>query len=245
MSNPVDQLKLASRFLDASLYFREDLAVGSYNNFISRNKNVFRNIISLYETKDRVHYHGPQHLLKMLNALDQIQAEAGNRLTKKEIHTIELAIFYHDVVLLPGSRHNEESSVEWMKSQWDEGSKIMETLEPMILASKHTTNSETDLLTQIFLDLDLWGMGDDFEEFYDTTARIRAEFAHVDDMEFLKNRVRFIDSMINRVPIFYNPMGLNSLYAREPQAVTNLTQERQQFSVIIDTINHLNRYISK
>ncbi len=235
-----DHTMLENRFLQALEYYWPEVAYGP--------KPIFPILDERYAAPGRT-YHDWSHIHTMLDVLDFLNAEAGGRLKQSDVELIVLAIFFHDVEMNFTRFDNEERSVEFMRSTIGTGKdSVLDRLSHMIMATKHKTVDETDFLTQVFLDIDLWGLGDpDFDRFYDTTARIRAEYVHVEDMTFLRNRILFMKHIRDgrRGPVFYNPMMVNSLLTRETAALTNLSMEITKFESIIADIDYLNRYIPK
>lgn len=239
-----NSLYLHDRFLTAYAYFFPTAA-----DQLVDGKTLIQSIDRYYmgfgvgQEHER-NYHDLTHIQTSLDVLDFIVAETAGRLSNKEIQTLVLAIFFHDVVMDFERHDNEEASVEYMENSISAGTPLSDKLRHMILATKHKVNTENDFLTQIFLDIDLWVLGDpDFDRFYTTTARIRAEYRHLDDGAFLRGRVKFLEQMVARGPIFYNPLGLNLLFEMEPNAMTNMTTELTKFQSILDDLNYLNRFM--
>lgn len=137
-------------------------------------------------------YDDPQRRFHTLNSHIRILLQSQKAYFPHASLDVVLAIWFHDIFYLPGYKHNEEVSVDVMRSilygifhdntLTDAADLIMATID-------HAYSDNPD--TQVMCDLDLLGLASDPEE-YDAGVRlIRAEFDQFTDQEWKIGRTNF------------------------------------------------------
>jgi predicted metal-dependent HD superfamily phosphohydrolase len=155
------------------------------------------------------HYSEPfrvYHNLEHITVLFQLASAHGVRLTTAQ----QIAIWYHDAIYFASnSIENELRSAELMKDTLSQNSWISEsTIDRaynIILATKGHQSDDHE--TQTVLDLDLAGLGFDFDTYLFASHKVRAEFNHLSEEQWIKGRQVFLKSMLARDHIYYTPWG--------------------------------------
>ena len=139
-------------------------------------------------------YHDLLHIAKMFSIA--------------QYHGIELtvcqtwAIWFHDVVYIPGAKDNEEASclvAREFLSDLDLTEEEVDIICEIIMATKD--HFPTNEQSKIVIDLDLYGLGEE-REYWRNSLLIRKEFATVPDNLFFDGRLKFLQSYRAREPLY-------------------------------------------
>lgn len=160
---------------------------------------LFSNILQHYSEKDR-HYHNLTHIQKMLDFsflhADKIQ----------DIETLQLAIFYHDIIYNSMSKNNETDSaalaVEQLSSTNFPKEKIRLVEQFIVSTQKHfllIAHSDLDY----FLDFDLAILGTERTVYEDYAEKIRKEYKWVPSFLYNKNRKKVLQHFLERESIYF------------------------------------------
>lgn len=185
-----------------------------------RLRAIAKAVLDSYLQADR-RYHGLwhiQHCLGELDALPELPVQHD---------LIELALWYHDVVYVPGgAQDNESLSAEWMiedlanfRSDLNLG-----LAQEMIYLSKHNQAPVEDLDTHIFLDIDLSILGQPVPLYREYMKRIREEYHKIPLFIFRERRNKFLKHLL-REGIYYSPYFINKY---EEMARRNIKAELRQ-----------------
>lgn len=152
-------------------------------------------LIDRYSESHR-HYHNLEHITILFN----LASAHGLRLTIPQ----QMAIWYHDCVYDPKRKDNETQSCEVLLKHHDtDPHGFLNRAICIIMDTKtHTSN---DHESQTVLDLDLAGLGFDYETYQYTTSLIRKEYEHLSNEEWLAGRKLFLNNLLSRDHIFYTP----------------------------------------
>lgn len=167
------------------------------------------------------HYHSANHLLAVLEALDQLTDRSIPR-------PVALAAWFHDAVYRGTSTDEEESAVlaqlrlEGVVSpgEADEVSRLVR------LTATHSP-STTDGAGHLLCDADLAVLGGAPDAYFRYVAGVRQDYAHVSESDFAKGRAGVVRRLIALDPLFHTRRG-RELWA--DQAWLNLTQELAQLN---------------
>ena len=178
---------------------------------------LFGELIARYSEKHR-HYHTLQHLRDCMRQLD-----AARNLALRPAE-IELALWFHDAYYEPQHQDNEARSADWARQSvrqaglpGDSGERV----HAMVMATRHeAAPHEPD--TQLLVDVDLSILGAPPDRFAQSSAQIRAEYAHVSDAQFREGRKRILEGFLQR-PRLYSTEHFHA--ALERQARANLQAE--------------------
>lgn len=132
---------------------------------------------------------------------------------------VELALWCHDVVYVPGAPDNEQRSADWFRRWADDRIATCERICNVILATQHTF--VPDELDECFAcDIDLAVLGVSRRRFRENGALLRAERPDLDDHTYdLQERI-ILGNLLARPRIFHTDF----FHARcEARARGNLT----------------------
>ncbi len=152
-----------------------------------------------YDESHRV-YHSSAHIRHCLAEFDSIHAA----LTQTSRDIIELSIWFHDVIYEIGASDNEAQSARWFSSMAS-GRLPADIIHAVSRCILYTTHQElpADPCSLYTVDVDLSGLGQDWEGFAADGGKIRQENHHLDDEAFIDGQVAFLNQLLNRERIFY------------------------------------------
>lgn len=181
-----------------------------------------RDLVARYDEPHRV-YHNTDHLDHALSSLSNL----ASILTRKELNATELEeiglmIWFHDAVYdigphVPHGQNERLSADLFMASTEAEmlpGNRAEIVEEGILHSASHTVCYAKHSLTttqQIFLDIDLCGMGESYDFFLENGEKIRKEYAWVDPDTFKQNRIKFFGALLKRPYIYYN-LAMRGMY---------------------------------
>jgi len=179
---------------------------------------LFSNIIKHYTESSR-YYHNQTHILKMLDFsflyIDKIQ----------DADTLQLAIFYHDIIYNSLNKNNETESaalaVEQLSKTNFPKEKIKLVEQFIVSTQKHFPIIE-HLDLHYFLDFDLAILGTERSIYIDYAEKIRKEYKWVPTFLYNKNRKKVLQHFLEREHIYFTEIFSN-LY--EENARKNLLFE--------------------
>lgn len=138
---------------------------------------------------------------------------------------VELALFFHDVVYVPGDKRNEELSANLLRTMTPVLPWTDTTIGQAYVAVLATQNHHTvrdDVCSQTVVDIDLSILGAAPYDYDQYTRAIRQEFAAVSDDAWRVGRARFLTEMTDRAPLYQTAWGRVRFGA---QAHTNMLRE--------------------
>ena len=161
------------------------------------------------------HYHTLAHL-------EHIFAEAA-RFEPLE-PAVEWAIWFHDYVYDPRSATNEADSAgvaaEALAAQGEDAAIVRRTGE-LILATRHGAAEASGHDAGLLISLDLAILATPPARYGEYVARVRAEYAHVADADFVRGRAAFMRRFLEQPVIFPHP----DFSSYEPRARANIARE--------------------
>lgn len=171
-----------------------------------------RRVISAYEGKDRF-YHNADHLRDVLAKLDwargqmrtspEISAIAENK-RARFFNTIELALWYHDVIYDAKAKDSEAQSRNLFLNharQLNLSEDVQKEVAHLIDITAHHKNAKT-LSERIMTDCDLAVFGADAATFKLYDDNIRREYAHVPEAAFKPARRSVLRGFLGQKDIF-------------------------------------------
>ncbi|MEX5299206.1 DUF4031 domain-containing protein [Kocuria sp. CPCC 205292] len=169
------------------------------------------------------HYHGPAHLLAVLEALDLLLA--GTRLDPARSEALVLAAWFHDAVYRGRPGADEQESAELARARLTAAG-FPETLaaevERLVLLTLGHRVTDEDPAGGLLLDADLSVLGADPAGYAAYVAGVRKEYAHVPEAVFAQARLRVLEDLRHRRPLFRTPAARRRWGAA---AVRNLEDE--------------------
>lgn len=157
----------------------------------------FMKIKNIYSLKSR-RYHNLQHIVKCLEEFDLVE----DKLAQKD--TVELAVWFHDIIYKTRSDTNEEDSAVYAKrilSGLGVDDKIVQDVYNLIIATKHDTKI-VDPDAKYLVDIDLSILGVDKDQFLDYEKNIRKEYSWVPYFFYKKKRFEILKNFLERKFIF-------------------------------------------
>ena len=173
---------------------------------------------SLYNAYSEVqrHYHSIQHIVECLEHFHQIKTYLDDTLS------VELAIWFHDVIYNPQAHDNEQQSADYMQRMLKNvlGAEQIAKIYAWILATKaHAPTADTDLA--YLLDIDLAILASYPMRFAEYECQIQQEYAWVEPSLYVKKRQQLLRHFLETQPLYQTPF-FQKYY--EHQAKQNLTQ---------------------
>jgi predicted metal-dependent HD superfamily phosphohydrolase len=156
---------------------------------------VYADLVHHYTEPTR-HYHTLHHILRCMRDLDLARAAIPDP------DAVELALWCHDVIYIPGAGDNERRSAEWLQ-RWA-GDRIVTAghIAAVILATTHTV-APTDLDACFTVDIDLADLGNSAARFRQDEMCLRAERPDLDDVAYDACERAFLSALLTRPRIYH------------------------------------------
>ncbi len=152
---------------------------------------IYQMLIDAYNEKQRV-YHTQQHIEDCLTLFDEIKSYLQNA------DSVELAIWFHDVIYQINSRDNEELSADLFMNI-SEGALQAATRHQVyqhIIATLHNGSEMLEHDTRYMVDIDLSSFGLPWDRFIQNSREVRQEMSHIPDEEFYPRQCAFQQSLL-------------------------------------------------
>lgn len=142
------------------------------------------------------HYHDRQHLAHCLEQLD-----FANGLIKRP-DAVEMAIWFHDIIIEPGASDNEQRSADYFRDLAGDKTNpgFVDAVIGLILATTHA-KAPTDPDQQFVCDIDLASFGCPWECFMRDSTAVKAEFRGTEE-QYYRGKKAFLQAMLARPRIF-------------------------------------------
>ncbi|MUL66239.1 metal-dependent phosphohydrolase [Mycobacterium sp. CBMA 234] len=163
-------------------------------------------------------YHDMSHLRGILSAVDALAAFADDP------DAVRVAAWYHDAVYA-GKSDDEENSALLAESELGElgvDAEFVAEVGRLVRVTITHNPAADDHNGQVLSDADLAVLAVPPEDYQHNTARVRAEYRHVSDGDFVAWRARMIEAML-AAPFLYRTDQGRRLW--EDTARTNLKAE--------------------
>lgn len=183
-----------------------------------RARTMWTELVRRY-SESRRRYHTLDHLRAMCQTLSEFEEEFAAP------ESVYLAVFFHDVIYDSSSTTNEKDSDNLATSFLTENNvttKIIQTVEQLILATAAHSQKTTVSDAEWFLDADLAILAAEPEIYNKYVLAIREEYSQFSDTEFRSGRQRFLRSILE-TPILYRSTILRERF--ETAARINLRNE--------------------
>ncbi len=180
----VDWIDLVSNFSDDDRYI----------------KDTFDRLVQFYNSLGR-YYHNLNHVGDMLTEAEELKTLVD------DYDSFLFAIWFHDIVYDAKRSDNEEKSSEMAKKflniiYYDK--KKIEKVKYLILKTKNHSkiDSNEDLSTRLFLDLDLLILGANDEIYRIYAENIRKEYSFVPEKIYILERIKILENFLNQEYLF-------------------------------------------
>lgn len=162
----------------------------------SRCDDVYPVLAEHYSGPGR-YYHNLNHVSQCLGVMDEV------RELLMDPDSVELALWFHDVVYDPGSRDNELRSALFFDCRLGVHLPTVraDDIHAMIMATVHPSTAEGHD-EQFVADIDLSGLGLPWFEFLSDTELLRMECPHLSNSEFQLGALGFFKKLLMRPSIY-------------------------------------------
>jgi predicted metal-dependent HD superfamily phosphohydrolase len=166
-------------------------------NTCFNNVMVCQNILHHYAIPGR-HYHNLNHLGHCLEEFDQVRHLIPNP------DAVEMALWFHDSIYIPGKPDNEQKSAAFflMQSQSCFPRNFEALVEQLIMATTHRDIPKN--ADECFIvDIDLSSFGFEWETFHLDSQHLREEQKHVPTAVYFQGHGQFLKMLLARERIFH------------------------------------------
>jgi predicted metal-dependent HD superfamily phosphohydrolase len=163
-------------------------------------------LFNMYTNIDR-YYHNVKHIEDLYNKATSFKTTINN------MESFGLAILFHDCILdVNNTSRDVENSNEGLSAKYcsellkkyNAHPKLIDRVKKMILATiSHTSTEDPD--TNLFIDLDLSSLANDYKSYEVYSANIYLEYQKATSFTeetYRTGRIKFLNSMIKRNKIF-------------------------------------------
>ncbi|MEL7153669.1 MAG: hypothetical protein AAFN51_07770, partial [Pseudomonadota bacterium] len=192
--------------------------------FADRFADLIPSLRERYDAPSRA-YHNWAHIQALLGHFERV-SDAMRR-----PDAVEIALYYHDVIYVPGSKRNEDDSADAMQAELS-GRADTETLEIADLIIRATANhavpeNASSSVAQdcaLFLDMDLAILGAEPTAFDTFDSAIRQEFGVIPDEIFLPRRRDAMQVFLERDRIYLTSQFHDEFDARARKNLRRLIE---------------------
>jgi predicted metal-dependent HD superfamily phosphohydrolase len=184
------------------------------DNAVDDSAAIHQQLISGYQESHR-HYHTLGHIQHCLDLFEQCKTLVS------EPDALEIAIWFHDVILVSGRRDNEPLSAKLYLELSDgvHRESLRQLVCRLIMATLHNADHLDDADSIYMVDIDLSSFGLPWEEFLRDSLNLRSENPHLCDDDYQLNQTGFQRGLLARPRFFLSDF----LFERfESQARDNL-----------------------
>ncbi len=180
-------------------------------------------IFAKYNEKHR-RYHNLSHINALLFHAEKFTEKFA------DFQSVQLAIWFHDVIYNPKSFSNETESakiaVEFL-TKINVPNKTIEKVELMISATRKHASNGLDFDGKLFLDLDLAILGQNESVYQNYSQAIRKEYSFVPWFLYKRSRRKILENFLQREIIYFTQEIRQDF---ETQARINLANEIKELS---------------
>ncbi|MFX1767289.1 hypothetical protein PWP93_32860 [Paraburkholderia sp. A1RI-2L] len=155
---------------------------------------VYADLVRRYGEPCR-HYHTLRHVRRCLRDFDL----ARDAIERRDV--VELALWCHDVIYVPGAQDNEQCSVDWVLRWADDRMVMRERICDAILATRHS-HVPVELDSRFACDIDLAALGAPRRRFQEDGMRLRAERPDLDDHAYALQESKILRGLLARPRIY-------------------------------------------
>ncbi|WP_322060560.1 hypothetical protein [Paraburkholderia sp. J63] len=160
----------------------------------ARAGSVYAELAQCYGEPVR-HYHTLRHVRRCLRDFDCVRDAIPHP------DVVELALWCHDVIYVPGARDNEQRSADWFLHWAGDRIAMRERIAAAIFATRHTR--VPDELDECYAcDIDLAALGALRRRFREDGVRLRAERPDLDALAYDLRERKILGSLLARPRIY-------------------------------------------
>ena len=192
-----------------------------WNELLPGQEDLGRDLLERWGEPHR-HYHGPGHLLAVLEALEQLTPPAASAPRPRAVW---LAAWFHDAVYngRPGVDEQESADLaaDWLPAAGCSGEERAEVVRLVLLTATHSPGPE-DRAGALLCDADLSVLGGTPAEYRSYVRDVRKDYAHVPDADFAAGRTAVVGRLLALDPLYRTPAAREKWLERARQ---NLSAE--------------------
>lgn len=158
---------------------------------------VYNDLVHHYAEPGRC-YHTWAHVVHCLLEFDRAAAQIENP------DAVELALWFHDAVFVPGARNNEQQSAD-LFCKWGTTAlspTFINQVRGLILVTTHRQPPLPGDQSYV-VDIDLSSFGIEWAEFIQDTLRVRKERPEIPDDIYYPAHAKFLQMLLDRPSIFH------------------------------------------
>lgn len=207
--------------MDIQQHFYDLLQIiGANNAFIVQQ---WQQLSKKYNEPTRA-YHNLRHIAIMLQGAIPFRSQIV------DAATLNMAIFYHDIVYDPLRNDNELQSAILVKKVLTQLNyplaKIEQCYQQILATKKHEFNIPSPSFdSQLLIDLDLVILGQPWQQYAIYTQQIRKEYSMYPLFLYKKGRKKAMTRFLNRDKIYHTPQFIKQY---EQQARANIEREIEE-----------------
>jgi len=192
--------------------WKRNLCDGATNN----SEAIYHRLLAGYQEPHR-YYHTLDHIKHCLTLLEDCKALLS------EPDALELAIWFHDVILVSGERNNESRSAQLYLELSDgiQRESLRQLVWRLIMATRHDGDHLDDADSSYMVDIDLSSFGLPWDEFMHDSMNVRTESRHLCDADYQLKQTGFQRSLLARSHFYLSDFFFERL---ETQARENLAR---------------------
>lgn len=179
---------------------------------------VFGELTVQYQANGRA-YHNLAHVQQVLTSAEAVAGQAV------DWTAVQLAIWFHDVVYVPGAPDNETQSAHYARrllQSWQLSEQIIQPVEQLILATALNGTAPHHPDGPLIQDADIATLGWPPDAYRQYAQAIRREFAHVPEEAYRHGRSQILTHFLQKPRLYHTDYFFAHL---EAQARVNLQQE--------------------
>jgi len=163
-------------------------------------QECYRALVDAYTEPHRA-YHTAQHISDCLALLNECASLAVRP------SECECALWFHDAVYDPMSKHNEERSADWagrFLAGAGVATEAIARIQQHVLATRHA-EAPSDADSQLVVDIDLAILGASRSRYQEFEKQVRREFRWVPGPLYRRGRAEILRSFLDRATIYSHP----------------------------------------
>ena len=183
---------------------------------VDNSADIYHRLLQYYGEPQR-HYHSMAHIEHCLGQFEQCKALA------QDADALELAIWFHDIILECGQGDNEARSAALYLELTDgvQPQATRQLVKRLIMATLHDGSSLDDADSALMVDIDLSSFGLPWDEFLRDSNNVRAEHPQLNDADYRVKQTTFQRQLLARPRFFLSDFFHDRL---EAQARANLAR---------------------
>ncbi len=160
---------------------------------------IHRQLLDAYREPQRF-YHTLEHVEHCLGMFELCKTEL------ERPDAVELAIWFHDAIYVPGASDNEARSADLYRhhAHGAHDYQFVALVARLIMATLHDGNSLDDPDADYMVDIDLSSFGLDWDAFLRDSKNLRRERPAVSDEDFYRNQGDFQKLLLARERFFHS-----------------------------------------